>query len=94
MEVYKAKTDTEGKPIPGNNGIFEIDSLAAVAVMEINEWVDEYPQENRAGNWGFALYNPDGAPMSNDLACAQCHRPLKNQDYLFTYQKLVDYARR
>ncbi|ADJ29544.1 cytochrome P460 family protein [Nitrosococcus watsonii] len=94
MEVYKPKTDAEGKPIPGNNGIFKIDSLAAVAVMEKeDDWVDEYPQENRAGNWGFALYNPDGTPKSNDLPCAQCHTPLKDQDYLFTYEKLLNYVK-
>ncbi|ABA59149.1 conserved hypothetical protein [Nitrosococcus oceani ATCC 19707] len=94
MEIYKPKTNAEGKPILGSNGVFEIDSLAAVAVMEKKDnWEENYSQEHRAGNWGFAVYNPDGTPKSNDLACAQCHTPLKDQDYLFTYQKLADYAK-
>tara|TARA_R110002073_G_scaffold130695_7_gene277376 strand:+ start:984 stop:1481 length:498 start_codon:yes stop_codon:yes gene_type:complete len=94
MEIYKPKLDADGKPIPGNNDVFEIDSLAAIAVMEKrSNWSDNYPQENRAGNWGFALYNPDGTEKSNDLNCAQCHIPLKDQDHLFTYQKLVDFVK-
>lgn len=94
MEIYKPKTDSEGKPIPGNEGTFEIDSLAAVAVMEKKDnWDEDYPQEHRLGNWGFAVYNPDGTPKSNDLNCVECHTPLENQDYMFTYQKLADYAK-
>ncbi|QBQ55586.1 cytochrome P460 family protein [Nitrosococcus wardiae] len=94
MEIYKPKTDAEGKPIPSSNAIFKIDSLAAVAVMEKRDnWEAAYPQEHRAGNWGFAVYNPDGTPKSNDLECAQCHTPLESQDYMFTHQKLTDYAK-
>jgi hypothetical protein len=94
MEIYKPKMSAEGKPTPGNNGIFAIDTLAAVAVMEKKDtWDPSYPQDKRAGNWGFAVYNPDGTPKSNDLECAQCHIPLKNQDYLFTYQELTNYAK-
>lgn len=94
MEIYSPKTDADGKPVPGSDGIFEIDSLAAVAVMEKRDnWGADFPQENRAGNWGFALYNPDGTEKSNDLNCAQCHVPLQGQDYLFTHQKLVDFVK-
>lgn len=94
MEIYSPKTDEEGKPIPGSDGIFKIDSLAAVAVMKKNDnWDDDYPAENRTGNWGFAVYNPDGTEKSNDLDCVQCHTPLAGQDYLFTYQKLVDFVK-
>jgi hypothetical protein len=95
MEIYKPKMNAEGKPVLGSNGIFEIDTLAAVGVIEKKDtWDAAYPQDDRAGNWGFALYNPDGTSHSNDLDCAQCHIPLKDQDYLFTYQKLADYAKR
>lgn len=94
MEIYKPKVDDEGKPIVGNDGIFKIDSLAAVAVMEKRDsWDADYPEDEQAGNWGFALYGPDGSPMSNDLACAQCHIPLDDQDYLFTQKALIDYAK-
>lgn len=93
MEIYKPKLDAEGKFIMGRDGVFKTDTLAAVAVMEKKDtWDSAYPQDERAGNWGFALYNPDGTPHSNELNCAQCHSPLKDEDYLFTYQKLIDYV--
>ncbi len=94
MEIYSPKTDAEGKPVPGDDGIFVIDSLAAVAVMEKrDDWNEAYPVENRVGNWGFAVYNPDGTEKSNDLNCVECHTPLSSQDYLFTYHKLVDFVK-
>lgn len=95
MEIYTPKKDADGKPIAGSDGIFEIDSLSAVAVMEKrNNWDAAFPKENRTGDWGFAVYNPDGTAKSNDLNCVQCHTPLQAQDYLFTYQKLVDFVKK
>ena len=94
MEIYSPKTDAEGKPIPGDDGIFEIDTLAAIAVMENRHtWLDTYPAENRTGDWGYAVYNPDGSPKENDLDCVQCHTPLKGQDYMFTHQMLIDFVK-
>jgi hypothetical protein len=95
MEIYSPKTDADGKPVPGEDGIFEIDSLAAVAVMEKrDDWDETFPAEKRTGNWGFAVYETDGTPKSNDLDCVQCHTPLQGQDFLFTYQRLVDFVKR
>ena len=34
MEIYDTKKGGDGKPVAGKDGLFEIDSLAAVAVME------------------------------------------------------------
>jgi hypothetical protein len=34
MEIYATKTGEDGKPVKGSDGLFEIDSLAGVAVME------------------------------------------------------------
>lgn len=93
MEIYSPKTDADGKPIPGDDGVFEIDSLAAIAVMENNNWKKSFSQEDRTGNWGFAVYDTDGTPKDNDLNCVQCHTPLSGQDYLFTYQRLVDFVK-
>ena len=95
MEIYEPKKDAAGKIISGQEGMFEIEKLAAVAVMEKrSDWDKAFSQENRTGDWGFAVYNPDGTPKSNDLNCVQCHTPLKNQDYLFSFQKLVDFAKK
>ena len=94
MEIYEPKKDAEGKIISGKDGLFEIEKLAAVAVMEKrNEWDKAFQPDNRVGGWGFAVYNPDGTPKSNDLNCVQCHTPLKEQDYLFSFQKLVDFTK-
>lgn len=93
MEIYEPKKDDDGKIISGENGLFEIDKLTAVAVMEKrNNWDSAYQTSDRTGDWGFAVYNPDGTVKVNDLNCVQCHAPLQQQDYLFSYQKLVDFA--
>ena len=94
MEIYSPRKDAEGKPISGDDGIYEIDTLEAIAVMENRHtWGETYPAENRTGDWGYALYTPIGAPKDNDLDCVQCHTPMKEQDYMFTYQKLVDFVK-
>jgi len=94
MEVYKPKKDANDKPVVGSDGVYEIDKLAAVAVMERRDtWEDTYPPDHRLDNWGFAIYQPDGTPKSNDLACVECHTPLKQADYLFSYQQLLDYLK-
>lgn len=95
MEIYEPKKDADGKIISGKDGLFEIEKLAAVAVMEKrSDWDKTFSPENRTGEWGFAVYNPDGTAKSNDLNCVQCHTPLKNQDHLFSFQKLVDFAKK
>lgn len=94
MEIYVPKKDAEGKILSGEDGLFIIDKLAAVAVMEKkNDWDSTYKTNDRSGNWGFALYDPEGKVKDNDLNCAQCHTPLQKQDSLFTFQKLVDYVK-
>lgn len=93
MEIYEPKKDAKGDIITGEGGLFVINKLAGVAVMEKrNDWDSAFQPANRAGDWGFAVYNPDGTPKSNDLNCVQCHIPLQQQDHLFTYKKLVDFA--
>jgi len=94
MEIYSTKTGEDGKPIAGSDGLFEIDSLAAVAVMENRgDWDASFSADDRTENWGFAVYEPDGSEKSNDLNCVQCHTPLSGQDYLFTYGRLVDFVK-
>ena len=52
-------------------------------------WDASYPATERAGNWGFALYTPDGKPKDNDLECQSCHIPLDGQEYLFSFHELI-----
>lgn len=93
MEVYKSKKDADGKALVGDDGVYVMDELAAIAVMERrNDWDAAYPAENRVGNWGFALYGTDGQPKANELQCVVCHTPLAHQDFMFSNQHLVSHV--
>lgn len=94
MEIYKPKKGADGKPLVGADGVNEIDKLAAVAVMERRDaWPADYAADGRVGNWGFAIYNPDGTPKENDLDCVACHTPLVQQDHLFSHRQLVKFTK-
>jgi len=92
MEVYKAATDENGEPVKQEDGTYRPGDLAAIAVMEKRDWGVEYPAEERAGDWGFGFYDASGQPKANDLDCAGCHKPLAEQDYLFTFPQLSEFA--
>ena len=94
MEVYKPKKDADGKPIVGSNGVNETAKLAAIAVMERRDgWLGGLSEDDQVGKWAFAIYNPDGTPKKNNLTCVACHTPLKEQDFLFSHQHLVDFTK-
>jgi hypothetical protein len=89
MEIHKAALNEAGEPVAGEGGVYTPVALAAIAVMEKRtEWPAAYPEAERAGGWGFALYGPDGKPKENDLVCNGCHLPYAAQDYLFTRAQL------
>jgi len=89
MEIYKLKKDADGNPIKGSDGIYEKGDLAAIAVMEKSiDWPDNFSEDHRADEWGFAIYDPKGQPKKNDLDCASCHIPIGTQDELFTHAQL------
>ncbi len=93
MEVYKPKKDADGKAMVGDDGIYVIDQLAAIAVMERRDnWDAAYPAGNRVGDWGFAFYGPDGQPKANELQCVVCHTPLQHQDFMFSHHHLVSHV--
>ncbi len=54
-----------------------------------SQWDADFPANERTGNWGFAIYTPDGNPKENDLDCVTCHTPLSNQNYMFTNVNLM-----
>lgn len=92
MEIYKPELDAEGKPVAGSDGLFKKAKFAAVAVMEKRQdWAADYPATERAGDWGFALYDTKGMPKDNDLECQVCHQPLTNTDFMFTFTKLAEH---
>jgi cytochrome P460 len=92
MEVYKAKMGEDGKPVMGTDGIFERGKFAAVAVMEKRtNWDASFDANERAADWGFAIFKTDGTPKENDLECAACHSPMPDNDYMFSYTSLVEF---
>ncbi|MGB1799490.1 MAG: cytochrome P460 family protein [Gammaproteobacteria bacterium] len=92
MEIHKAKLDADGNKITNDSGLFEQGKFAAVAVMEKkSDWDSSFSAKDRAGNWGFAIYNTDGSPKENKLECAACHIPLSGDDYMFSFQSLSEF---
>ncbi len=90
MEIYKAKLDANEVPVTGADGFFEQGDLAAVAVMESQVgFGDDYPEELQNGTWEYALFNGDGSRIDKETtACFECHKPLKDTDYVFSYEQL------
>ena len=94
MEVYKTVPGEDGKPTMGDNGIFKKGNLAAIAVMEKrSDWDANFSVKERAGDWGFALYNKDGTVKENKLECASCHSPMTDKDYLFSHSSLLSFTK-
>ncbi len=89
MEIYKPEVGDSGAPIVGDDGLFIKKKFSAVAVMEKrSDWGADYAADERAGNWGFALYDTKGMPKENSLDCATCHQPLTSTNFMFTFPKL------
>jgi hypothetical protein len=90
-ELYSVKIDADGKPINSALGRRIIDKLSAVVVMERGAGFDaEYADELKVGDWEFAVFSPSGERLDKDVtACRQCHHPLADREYLFSYEHLV-----
>lgn len=94
MEVYKTKTGEDSQPIADLNGLFEKGKFAAIAVMEKNtEWRKVIADNDLTEDWGYAIYKADGSIKENDLDCAACHTPLRQQDYMFSHASLMEYIK-
>lgn len=86
-ELYKAKTDADGKVIESSLGRRVRGKLFAVAVMEKGEgWGATLPENVRNDDWDFAIFSPDGSKRLNkDLnTCRSCHAPLTSSQHLFS----------
>ncbi len=91
MEVYKAKLDASEEPVMGGDGFFEQGDLAVVVVMESQDGFGaDYPDELRNGSWEYALFKGDGSRIDKDTtACFECHKPLHDTDYVFSFEQLT-----
>lgn len=91
MEVYKAELDESEQPVMGDDGYFVQGDLAAVVVMESQDgFGEEYPDELRNGTWEYALFKGDGSRIDKETtACFECHKPLHDTDYVFSFEQLM-----
>jgi len=91
MEVYKARLDADENPVVGSDGFFEPGEMAAVTVMETREgWGADYPEAWRNGEWEFAAFKPDDHTLveRDYQPCFECHKPLHESDFLFSFDAL------
>lgn len=90
MEIYKAELDENEQPVMGDDGFFVQGDLAAVVVMESQDgFGEEYAEDLRNGTWEYALFKGDGSRIDKDTtACFECHKPLHDADYVFSFEQL------
>ena len=44
-------------------------------------------------DWNYSFFTADGNHAETDeTSCLTCHKPLENQNFLFSYQELVSFA--
>jgi len=94
MEVYKAKLDENEQPVMGDDGFFVAGDLAVVVLMESRDgFGEDYSEELRNGTWEYALFKGDGSRIDKETtACFECHKPLHDIDYVFTFEQLKEAA--
>jgi hypothetical protein len=95
MEIYKAKLDAEENPVVGSDGFFEPDEMAAIAVMENHDgWGADYAEEIRNGTWEYALFDAkEHSLVDRDYQpCFECHKPLQESAYMFSFDALAEAA--
>ncbi|MEM7026269.1 MAG: cytochrome P460 family protein [Pseudomonadota bacterium] len=90
-ELYSVKLDGDGNPIESALGRRVIDKLAAIAVMERGEGFDaEYGEDLKVGDWEFAVFSPAGERLDKAVtACRECHHPLTNTEFVWSYDHLT-----
>ena len=95
MEVYKAKLDDNETPVVGSDVFFEPGDMAAIAVMESRAgWGEDYPEAIRNGTWEYALFDAKEHTLidRDHQPCFECHKPLHEADYVFSFEALTKAA--
>ena len=76
IETWNAALDTQKKVLRDDAGHFQKDQLTGLDVMRKERGFGEAYRENRAGEWEFVEYRPDGSyitPPAASAKCASCH---------------------
>lgn len=84
-----------GRPLPpGTVLVLEIyadDALTDYFVMEKGEgWGLDFAEEDRAGDWHFQQFGPDGQVRRTAIAdrCQSCHQGAAENDFMFTWDRI------
>jgi cytochrome c553 len=97
VEVFGAKLGDDGKPMVGADGFYVIDKLNAYTGMEKQSgWGDDIPELLRNGDWNYGLFgaNKSARQGVNQATCLACHKPLADDSFVFTLEKLQEVARK
>ena len=91
MEIYNAKLDKDGTPILNDKGRRIKAGLKVIAVREKQPgWGAKWPEDVRNEDWDSIFFSPKSKqPLKKDYtACQECHKPLTDADYTFSYEVL------
>lgn len=95
MELHKATMSEDEKPVLGEDQRRIKEVLSVIAVMQkCEDCGDDQPEELRNGNWDYAFFDPASkALVDRDYdGCFACHKPLADQDFVFSIEKLREVA--
>lgn len=96
VEVFKPKLDGAGKPVMGGDGFLVADKLLVYTAMEMQAgWGKEVPEMLRNGDWNYAVFASDKSHKAgiNQAKCFACHKPLTDDSYVFSLDRLQETAR-
>ena len=76
METASALLDSQGRPVLDSKGALNKKEVTGLHVMRREPGFGEAYATNRAGEWEYVEYKPDGSyitPPQKSSACAVCH---------------------
>lgn len=76
METAAVRADTQGKLLRDERGNPRKDKILGLHVMRREKGFGEAYGKNRAGEWEYVEYKPDGGyltPPQKSATCAECH---------------------
>src|SRR5262245_4054016 len=76
METAAALKDAQGKALLDQSGNIRKDKVTGLHVMRREKGYGEAYGKNRAGEWEYVEYRPDGTyitPPQKSGSCAECH---------------------
>jgi cytochrome c553 len=90
VSTSSVKLDDKQQALQTPDGGYVVDQVLAYSGMEARTgWGKDIPELLRNGTWNYGLFSPDKqAREFNQAACLACHKPVANQSFVFTLEKL------